>query len=214
VLPTGEPSTGWPIKPTAYYYVQGVNKWQAPCMIWGGASPLPVTGAWGDNLVGDAKLKVGSPIRVELVLSYDPDEAVEVDGYVVDKLQPALLDRESKYGTEAMDNGDGTFSATPSPFVPGVYDHTATLHIEKTDGTWVYDQPTTAEINAKGIVVYGYNLRVPTAGAYLITYTVPKVEFNGADAGDCAGQTCSLQITVAGGGGGGGGGGKGGGKPK
>ena len=200
VPPTGEPSTGWPIDPAAFYYVQGVNKWQAPCMIWGGASPLPVTGAWGDNLVGDAKLKVGSPIRVELVLSYNSLETV--DGYVVEKLQPALQDRESKYGTEATGE---LLSATPSPFVPGVYDHTANLRIEKTDGTWVYDQPTTAEINAKGIVVYGYNLRVPTAGAYLITYTVPNVDFNGADAGNCAGQTCSLLITVGGGGGGGGG---------
>ncbi|MGZ8238975.1 MAG: hypothetical protein ACXWTY_14010 [Methylobacter sp.] len=99
----------------------------------------------------------------------------------------------------------GVWSATPSPFVPGVYDSTATLRIEQVGGTWVYDQPTTAEINAKGIVVYGYNLRVPTAGRYLITYTVPKVDFNGADAGDCGevgveDHTCSLEITVGGGG--------------
>jgi hypothetical protein len=209
VPPTGDPSTSWPINPTAYYYVQGVNKWQAPCLTWPTDGELvPVTGAWGDNLTGDAKLKVGSPIRVELVLSYDSTETV--DGYVVDKLQPALLDRESKYGTLATPDVSNppVYSATATPMVPGVYDSTARLRIEKSDGSWVYDELTTAEINAKGIVVYGYNLRVPTAGTYQITYTVPKVDFNGADAGQCADQTCSLLITVGSGGGGGGGKGK------
>jgi hypothetical protein len=205
LVPATEPPavmTGFSIDPADTWFVQGVHKWQAPCMTWpvdGG--PVPVIGAWGDNLVGDAKLKVGSPIRVELVLSYD--SSTTADGYVVEKLQPELLDRVSKYGTLAT--GGAPFIATPSPFVPGVYDSTATLRIEKSDGTWVYDQPTTAEINAKGIVVYGYNLRVPTAGTYQITYTVPKVDFNGADAGQCADQTCSLLITVGSGGGGGGG---------
>jgi hypothetical protein len=197
--------TGFSIDPAASWFVQGVHKWQAPCKTWEATGVLvPVMGAWGDNLVGDAKLKVGSPIRVELVLSYDSPDTV--DGYVVEKLQTELLDRASKYGTLATEDGIGGWFATPSAFVPGVYDSTATLRIEKSDGTWLYDQPTTAEINAKGIVVYGYNLRVPTAGAYLITYTVPKVDFTGADAGQCADQTCSLLITVGGGGGGGQGG--------
>lgn len=193
---------GFSIDPALSWFVQGAHTWQAPCMTWTGALPLPVTGAWGDNLTGDAKLKVDSPIRVELVLSYDSTETV--DGYAVEKLQPELLDRESKYGTLATDDGAGGWVATPSPFVPGVYDGTATLRIEKSNGTPVYDQPTTAEINAKGIVVYGYNLRVPTAGTYLITYTVPNVDFNGADAGDCGDaisltdHECSLVITVEG----------------
>jgi uncharacterized membrane protein YgcG len=216
VPPTEPPDvmTGFSIDPTASWFVQGVHKWQAPCMTSNAVGLVPVTGAWGDNLTGDAKLKVGSPIRVELVLSYydtsDPTTPT-IDGYVVEKLQTELLDRESKYGTLATET-DGVWSATPSLFVPGVYDHTASLKIEQVGGTWVYEQPTTAEINAKGIVVYGYNLRVPTAGQYLITYTVPKVDFNGADAGDCGvpgdgvdTTTCSLTITVGGGGGGGGG---------
>ena len=65
----------------------------------------------------------------------------------------------------------------------------------------------TAEINATGNVVYGYNLRVSTAGRYLITYTVPTALVTSADAGDVAidGHSVSLLITVAGGGGGGGG---------
>ncbi len=208
VTPMGQPSTGWPIDTVAYYFVQGVNKWQAPCATWDLATAglVPVTGAWGDNLTGDAKLKVGSPIRVELVLAYDSDETV--DGYLVDKLQPALLDRESKYGTLATVGDSGDWEAIPTPFVPGVYDHQAQLSITNYAG-FNYDQPASAEINAKGIVVYGYNLRVPTPGQYTITFTMPNVDFNGADAGDCGGigtlddHTCALVITVGGGGSGG-----------
>jgi hypothetical protein len=208
LVPASEPppvQTGYSIDAAAYWFVQGVHKWQAPCMTWAPASGLvPVTGAWGDNLTGDAKLKVGSPIRVELVMSYDSTETV--DGYVVEKLQPELLDRESKYGTLATGAPD-FWSATPTDFVPGVYDHQAWLSITNNAG-FNYNQPATAEINAKGIVVYGYNLRVPTPGQYTITYTVPNVDFAGADAGECVDQTCSLVITVGGGGGGGGGKGK------
>ena len=50
-----------------YYYVQRDAEWQAPCPV-GPLVTVPVRGACGDNLAGDAKLKVGSPIRVEMVL--------------------------------------------------------------------------------------------------------------------------------------------------
>ena len=43
------------------------DKWQAPCFV--PPAGIAIRTAWGDNLTGDAKLKVGSPIRVELVLS-------------------------------------------------------------------------------------------------------------------------------------------------
>lgn len=213
VAPTEPPEVqdNFSYDPTVSWFVQGVHKWQAPCMSTS-TTPLPVTGAWGDNLTGDAKLKVGSPIRVELVLSYDTLTA-DQPGYDVLKLQPDLLDRESKYGTMAYTDDSGeTYYAKTINFIPGVYDHAGRLRIEQVGGTWVYDQATGAEINAKGIVVYGYNLRVPTAGDYLITYTLPNVDFNGADAGDCGlsgdsevTNTCSIMITVGGGGGGGGG---------
>ena len=65
VAPTGTPLTGYPISPLDYYYVQGVHKWQ------GQAYSMPPRGRdaeWGDNLSGDAKLKISSPIRVELGL--------------------------------------------------------------------------------------------------------------------------------------------------
>ena len=70
------PLNGYPVSPLDYYYVQGVHKWQAPCNS-STAVDLPVTAGWGDNLSGDAKLKVGSPIRVELGLFYTSADPVE-----------------------------------------------------------------------------------------------------------------------------------------
>ena len=56
-------------------------------------------GAWGDNLAGgSASLKVGSPIRVELVLWTLAALAAGQQGYFVIKLEPSELDRESDYG--------------------------------------------------------------------------------------------------------------------
>ena len=47
-----------------HYFVQRDAKWQAPCRVY---ESINAEGAWG-QLAGDAMLKVGSPIRVELVL--------------------------------------------------------------------------------------------------------------------------------------------------
>ena len=56
--------------------------------------------------------------------------------------------------------------------------------------------------------MYGYNLRVATAGAYTIKFQMPNVIFTGVDAGTFDADTATLTINVIGGGGGGGGGGK------
>ncbi len=207
VPPSGTPLTGYPTSPLDYYYVQGGHKWQAPCNN-STATDLSVFAGWGDNLAGDAKLKVGSPIRVELGLFYDSTVS-PVDGYTVIKLDPAALDRESPYGTLATYDGVSAFNATPTAFTTlRVFDTGAWLTITNvaTDAL-VVNEDATAEINATGNVVYGYNLRVQTAGQYLITYTVPTAFVTGADAGYVAidGHSVSLLITVAGGGGGGGG---------
>jgi hypothetical protein len=70
----------------------------------------------------------------------------------------------------------------------------------------VYNGTASGEINATGKIVYGYNLRVTTAGPYRITNTFNNVSFAGAcNAGDCTGNVAYLDIVVAGGGGGGGG---------
>ena len=65
-----------------------------------------------------------------------------------------------------------------------------------------FSGPATAEINATGNVVYGYSLRVQTAGQYLIKYTVPTAVVTGTDAGTFSAHEVTLTITVTGGGGG------------
>ncbi len=134
---------------------------------------VSVTAEWGDNLTGDASLKVGSPIRVELGL-FDAS-GVPMYGYTVVKLEPLKLDRESKYGTLAA-SGDAPVASAPSrrPLEPGAgLRPRVTFSIQNVAaGTYVVPpgHDPTAEINAGGAVVYGYNLRVTAAGQYKITY--------------------------------------------
>jgi hypothetical protein len=201
------------------YFVQGVHKWQAPCMRKTYAADEPrieVYGLWGDNLAGDAKFKVGSPIRVELSLwaRYGLEWQ---DGYTVIKLEPSKLDRESAYGTLAAEAGAGGYEAVAESKEPLVHDGRATFSVQHAD-TGLYAVPPgtnpTAEINATGKVVYGYNLRVGEPGDYYITFKVPNVDLvecnHALDADEiCDGDTTKIRITVqSGGGGGGGGGGK------
>jgi len=208
-FPTGDPETGYTID-DAYYYVQGVHKWQADCMT---TTDLPVTATaeWGDNLAGDAKLKVGQPIRVELGL-FD-DTGIGMDGFNVVKLEPEKLDRESAYGTLATDDGLGGWTATAELMGARVFDAGVTFSV-KNVATGEYAVPLgtnpTAEINATGKVVYGYNLRVSEAAEYEITFVIPNVDITGVDAGTYttamdAPDTVTLVINVIGGGGGGGG---------
>jgi hypothetical protein len=195
-----------------YYFVQRDAAWQAPCKV---VTSVNANGAWGDNLAGDAMLKVGSPIRVELVLWDNSGQSSGQLGYKVIKLEPAELDRLSDYGHLAVDNGDGTWRATPMDLGAIVHDPAATLKIERLGGAVVFQGAAGGEINATGKIVYGYNLRVAEAGTYRITYTLPNVSLDSCDAGTCGGNTAYLDIEVVGGGGGGGGkgGGGGGGKP-
>ena len=206
VPPSGTPQTSFPIDMDAFYYVQGVHKWQAQCIVVEKGSAVSVKGEWGDNLTGDAKLKAGSPIRVELLMF---DENVSKDGYSVVKLEPLTLDRLSKYGTLATPDGSGGYNATPVSTRVVVHDSEAQMTITNASGGVVASEnPITPEINATGKIVYGYNLRVPAAGQYVITFKMPNVTFKGCDAGTCINDTATLPITVIAGGGGGGGGGK------
>jgi hypothetical protein len=201
-VPTGDPYTGYTLP--GYYYVQGVNSWQATC---GYATSATVTAEWGDNLGGDARLKTGSPIRVEIGLFDTTPNAYT--GWVVQKLEPAQLDRVSPYGTLATDTGTGYVSNPLTPFgETRVWAAGATLSIVATDtGVPVYVGPATAEINSTGRIVYGYNLRVPAAGDYTITYTFPNVTIVGTDLGTIGpdGDSVSFTVTVTPGGGKGGG---------
>ena len=102
-----------------------------------------------------------------------------MDGYIVDKLEPDKLDRESAYGTPAA-SGETNAAAFPTSFpnaVKGevrVYDPAATFSIQKVEGGAYVVPPGTpakAEINAGGAVIYGYSLRVSAAGEYRVTST-------------------------------------------
>jgi len=219
VPPTGTPLTGYEVDPTAYYWVQKVHTWQAPCFSDTG---VEVFGAWGDNIEGgDASLTTGAPIRVEIVLYNRTDYAATIqgdptptlDGYDVGKLQPSLEDRVSAWGHLA--SGDATAGWTANPILVQqadwvVYDAGMQIEIYNTDtlADAVPLQLIAPEINASGKIVYGYNLRVTEAGTYTIHFIAPNVTFTGCDAGTCEAGEASLDIVVTakntGGGGGGG----------
>lgn len=204
---TEVPLAGFEIDPTAFYFVQGVNVWQAGCLLTAPAGAPTVLADWGDNLTGTAKMSVGSPIRVEVGLDAAAQQLV---GLTVVKLEPSKADRLSKYGTLAMPNGTGGYFASPLDFAETrVWDADASLKIYNKDtGAVVTNATATAEINATGRVVYGYNLRVTTAGTYTIEFRTTNVEMTNATGED--GHLFSLDIVVSGSGGGGGGGGGGG----
>ena len=210
--PTGTPLTGY--EAPGYYWVQKVHTWQAQCF---NATAANVFGAWGDNLAGDAKLKVGSPIRVEIVLTNSTDFSAtlpNMDGYDVLKLEPILADRLSAYGHDAeFDDVAGVWVATPDQFVPAewvVHDAGMEISVKNLDtGQFAVPlQPISPEINATGKIVYGYNLRVSAAGNYEIRFHAPSVTIMGVDAGEFDDNNAYLDIVVIPGGG------QGGGKPQ
>jgi hypothetical protein len=216
--PQGSPLSGYPLP--GDYYVQGQHAWQAPCVTANGVSPSSVTASWGDNLSGDAKLKVGKPIRVELGLVttdlglFGPGP---VEGFTVDKLEPNELDRVSEYGTLATPDGLGGFFHQPEFFSSArVYDDGVTFSVQNVSTGAYAVAPganPTAEINATGKVVYGYNLRVTAMGQYLITFDIPTAVIT--DCTNCSAFTANsveilINVVSGGGGGGGQGGGHGG----
>jgi hypothetical protein len=216
VPPTGTPQTGYEVP--GYFWVQKVHTWQAQCF---NDVEAVAFGAWGDNLAGDAKLKVGSPIRVEIVLQNLTEYSLlpPLQGYTVSKLEPSKLDRESAYGHSAGSPDIPPFPTDfPVDFASAawlVHDAGITFSVLNLDtGTYAVPPGTspTAEINATGKVVYGYNLRVGVAGPYRIQFTSsPLVTFNGVDAGgQIDDNNVYIDIDVVTGGGGGG---KKGGKP-
>lgn len=174
VAPTGETTYLEALEPTTNlpdgrvagdYYLQGEDKWQAGCAT-ADAGTVSATGDWGDNLEGDAALKVGSPVRVEILLTTaTPPSGMDLTGYTVVKLTDQL-DRDATYGT----------IGTPEQFATvGVWASDSKLTL---DGPGTADQalvPMGAEVNATGKVVYGYNWRPSVAGTYTLTFEAPSV---------------------------------------
>jgi len=192
-----------------HFYVQRVAKWQAPCLEVAPGMPVYAMGAWGDNLAGSASLKVGSPIRVELVLWDAANLANESQlGYEVIKLELTELDRLSDYGHRAGGQ-EGGWDPVEQDLGAIVHDPSARLKIEKIESglpvRTVYDELAGGEINATGKIIYGYGLRVTEPGTYRLTYSFNNVVITGCEevAAVCGGSTASLDIVVGGGGGGG-----------
>jgi hypothetical protein len=167
VAPTGEPTTGYPVDPEAYYYVQGTNTWQAQCE---SALTATATVSWGDNLSGDAALVVGHPIRVEVGLL--SDNPPSMTGLSVVKLDPAALDRESAYGTLATQSGSSYVANPVTPYSEvRVWDSGAQMVITDPSGAVVPGVSVAGELNSTGTVVYGFQLTPSVAGTYTITFT-------------------------------------------
>lgn len=200
MAPTGIPRNGYEVP--GNYWVQKVHKWQAQCL---SDSEAMVFGNWGDNLEGDAKLKAGSPIRVELVLSNMTEYAeplTSMKGYSVIKLEPSKLDRLSAYGHQATGDAVNGWINTPVDFGYAswlVHDAGITFSVKNiSTGQYVVPVGTnpTSEINATGKLVYGYNLRVAQAGVYRITFvSSPEVTFTGQDAAN-GGQASANEVYI------------------
>jgi hypothetical protein len=189
------------------YYVQGVASWQSDCET-AADDTLTVAAEWGDNLT-NAPLRAGTPIRTEIGFLADP-AGYPMPGYIVEKLDPTLLDRVSHYGTLGTE-------VDPFPEVR-VWNSGVTLDIRGVTTTGqaivVADAIAyTAEVNSTGRVVYGFNWQKPTAGEYTITVHAPTVALGTTDAGtlvdtdgDGAFDSVALDVTVGNKGGGGKGG--------
>ena len=115
--PTGLPRTGFEAS-RGYYWVQKVNTWQAQCFeASDGVVSVTAPGATTSRATQASRL--GSPIRVELVLTNMDDFTATIldgtlKGYNVIKLEPPKLDRESAYGHLAGGNGVTAGSASRS----------------------------------------------------------------------------------------------------
>lgn len=171
--------------PDGTYFIQGDATWQAECANASDGT-VSVDGDWGDNLSGDAALKVNAPVRVEMGLFVDgavnPATGLAMTGFKVLKLTDEL-DRYATYGTKMT---------TPADLSEiRAYDDGATWTI--TGPVTVLDNATaSAEINSTGRVVYGYNWRPTMAGTYTITFKTDAVSIlNGTDS-----HTISIDVTI------------------
>ena len=192
-----------------YWCQKTAATWQAACTT-ALADTVRVTATWGANLLGDATISAGRPIRVEMVLTEAGGAPIN-PGYRVIKLTDEL-DRLATYGT------DGTVQNTDFT----VLDVGATLRIETcenlgcqtTTGTILPDTIFTPEINSLGNVVYGYNwgtkgkTGAPAAGIYKLTFTANYTTIVSAPgAQNCAdGENCTyviINVKQSSGGGGG-----------
>lgn len=130
-------------------------------------------------------------------------DVTDLQGYSVIKLEESKLDRESAYGTLATSDGSGGYTATPVVMPARVWAAGATLTITDPTGVAAAPMDLSAEINATGAVVYGYNWTPTMAGTYQLEFAVPgSVTITNPSA-----TTIDVKVTGGGGSGGGSGGG-------
>jgi len=185
-----------------YYCQKTEATWQAE---WKTATTASVAAAWGANLLGDAPLKAGKPIRVEMGLTESGGVLPGV-GYVVVKLTPELDDRLATYGTSG--------STQSTSFV--VWDASAELLVQKcadpdcinTTGIPITSGSVSAEINSLGKVVYGFNwgtggkAGAAEPGTYRLTFTTTNTSIASTN-GQVCGPQCTyviIEVTQSGGG--------------
>lgn len=195
----GDPNcTNFPAFPGQSFWCQKTAaEWQAECTT---AATLNVIANWGANLVGDGRIRANKPVRVEMSLLED---SVAQPRFDVLKLTPELDDRLATYGTNAAIVVDTSYA---------VFDADSTLQIEKcgdeqcTTTTEVLPaQVMSAEINAVGKVVYGYNWGTaknnpPAPGTYKITFctnnTNKVLDNSPDDDGAVVGDKCTFVIVT------------------
>jgi hypothetical protein len=205
IAPSGPECTLYP----GYWCQKTDATWSAACTTATVADGVEVTATWGANLLGDASLKAGRPIRVEMVLT-ESGGITGNPGYVVVNLTPTLEDRLSTYGT------NGTMQYTDYT----VYDNGAKLKIEQCQdetcavivATPLREGIATAELNSMGNIVYGYNwgtkgkASAPAAGIYKLTFTANNTTIvSNPGAQSCTEGNCTFVIINVSPGGSGGG---------
>lgn len=157
---------------TDYYTVRAGAVWGADRIA--ATDPVAADAKWGDNLMYHQFAgRRSQPIRVEMNLfADDPAAFPGMYGYPMVSLGGSH--RDEIFGTL------GVAEATS----PMVYTPDATLAIYKMDATGQYNltvvapRAMTAEVNASGKVIYGFNwgrpsgVPAPTPGSYRLVFTV------------------------------------------
>ena len=152
------------------HYIQGgTNVWRAQ---WADGTTMGNMSSaidWGDNLLAKA-WTAGNPIRVEVGLY----------GLNMPTMQGYNMFLLTGSGTSEVQGTDGSVG----DFQPMIFTSVAHLRIESIsgddgqptgnvifDGT-VADGSLTAELNVAGKIVYGYQMKVTTAGWYRLTFSL------------------------------------------
>ena len=156
---------------------------------------VPVIADWGDNLTNHSfRGNLKQPIRVEIAFWAS-------DGRLMAGYEPVLL--EGARGTEVYGITGAVTNRTPLVYTTGENLKIESLNAEGQVTGVIYTGPMTAEVNAAGKVIYGFNwgtpggLASPDKGAYRLTVTVPTtLQITGVGAAEIFVPTYTAQTTT------------------